>query len=339
MLANSRSTVLSSQANVVRARAQMDNSQRFSERQKLLAGRDLIAKSDYDTALSTYLQDRANWQSIQNQSDGSQASLRSAQSTVAARQADLEVARATRDGAQAQLTASGAQVRSAQAKVSQSRASLAQAQYNLSRSDLRSPIDGIVLDRKVTIGQTVAAQFQAPDLFTLAENLEQLQVEVAVDEADIAQVKVGAGSTFTVDSFPEEKFVVVVRELRQAPVTLQNVVTYTVVVRTANPKLLLMPGMTATVAIEVATRKGALLASNSALRFTAPSAKASDKGQLLYTLEDGQLKPHPVKLGISDGVHTELLDTDLTESDAVVVESGSATGTSSGATKRTPRLF
>ena len=337
VLANSGSTVLSSNANVSRALAQLENSQRFAERQKLLVARQLIAASDYDSARSTALQDRANLLSLQNQAEGARASLRNAQSTVAARQAEVGVARSTRDGAVAQLAAARAQQRSAGAKILQARASLAQAEYNLSRSDLRSPIDGVVLDRKVTIGQTVAAQFQAPDLFTLAEDLKQMQVEVAVDEADIGQVKVGAKSTFTVDSFPEENFTGVVSELRLAPVTLQNVVTYTVVIRAANPKLILMPGMTATVVIVVANRQQALLTSNGALRFKAPEGSGSGPGQLLYTLENDQLKPHPVKLGVSDGLYTELLDTNLKAGDKVVVES--ATGVKASATRTGGRLF
>ena len=325
-LSNSRSALLSAGANTQKAVAQLDNSQLNSQRQELLSQRDLIARSDYDTARSTYLQDRANLQSVQNQAESARANLRSAESTLAARQADLGVARSTRDGAVAQWTAAQAQVRSAAARVRQAQANLDQARYNLDRTDLRAPIDGIVLDRKVTIGQTVAAQFQAPDLFTLAENLNQMQVEVAVDEADIGQVKVGAAATFTVDSFPEETFKGTVREVRQAPVTVQNVVTYTVVIRTGNPKLQLMPGMTATVGIRVATRQQALLVANGALRFKAPTPLPEPA---LYTLEDGQLKPHRVKLGISDGLQTEVLNSDLKEGDQVVVEAAGSAGSSS----------
>ena len=336
---NNASAVLSAQANVQKSLAQLGNSQRFSERQKTLSQRDLIAKSDYDTARSTYLQDRSSLLALQNQAEGSQASLRSAQATVAARDADLGVARSTRDGGLALVTVAGAQTRSAAAKVRQARASLAQAQYNLNRTMLRSPIDGIVLDRKVTIGQTAAAQFQAPDLFTLAENLDQMQVEAAVDEADIGQVKQGAKATFTVDSFPEEKFAGTVSEVRKAPVTLQNVVTYTVIIRTSNPKLLLMPGMTATVAIQVATRRQALLTSNASLRFKAPAVAGESKpvGPVLYTLEQGKLKAHSVKLGITDGLHTELLQTDLKRTDSVVSEAASANTTSP--TRSGGRLF
>ena len=333
---NNRSSLLSAQADIAKGEAQLANSQRFSQRQKLLGQRDLIAKSDYDTAQSTFLQDRAALQSLRNQADGAQANLQAAESTVSARSADVRVAVLTRDGAVDQLAAARAQARSAGARVRQVRASLAQAEYTLSRSDLRSPIDGIVLNRKVTIGQTVAAQFQAPDLFTLAENLEQMQVEVAVDEADIGQVKAGAAATFTVDSFPEEKFTGRVSEVRQAPVTVQNVVTYTVIILTRNPRLQLMPGMTATVSIQVATHKAALLTSNAALRFRAPvaatpmSAGQSRATATLYTVAGQDLQAHSVRLGISDGIFTELLDTDLKAGDQVVLES---TGTGNTTTQ------
>jgi HlyD family secretion protein len=339
-LSNSGSAIATAQANVLRGQAQLDNSQRFSERQRQLVGRDLIAKSEYDQARSTGLQDQASVVSLKSQLEGLKASQLAAKSTVLARQSDVGVAYTNRDSALAQVSVAGAQTRSAAARVSQAQASLAQAQYNLSRSELRAPISGVVLDRKVTIGQTVAAQFQAPDLFTLAENLEQMQVEVAVDEADIGQAKVGAKASFTVDSFPREKFTGTVREIRQAPVTLQNVVTYTVVIRAANPKLLLMPGMTATVSIEVASRTDALLASNTALRFSPSTETASNKsakrsGSTLYTVDGKNLVPHSVKFGVSDGRFTELLETDLKKGSEVVVEA--VTGNITVKATSTPR--
>lgn len=340
-LSNSGSAVQAAQANVARGQAQLENSQRFSQRQAQLVKRDLIARSEYDQARSTGLQDRASVVSLNSQLEGLKASQLAAKSTVLARQSDVGVAYTNRDSATAQLVVAGAQTRSAAARVAQARASLAQAQYNLSRSELRAPISGVVLDRKVTIGQTVAAQFQAPDLFTLAENLEQMQVEVAVDEADIGQAKVGAKASFTVDSFPREKFTGTVREIRQAPVTLQNVVTYTVVIRASNPKLLLMPGMTATVSIEVASRSNVLLASNSALRFSPSSATASKRktkraaASTLYTVDSGTLVPHSVKFGVSDGQKTELLETDLKRDDEVVVEA--MTGNTTVKATSTPR--
>jgi HlyD family secretion protein len=238
-------------------------------------------------------------------------------------------------------------VRSAEARVRLAQANVEQAQVNLGGTTLRSPIDGIVLDRKVTIGQTVAAQFQAPDLFTLAQNLDQMQVEAAVDEADIGQVRTGASATFTVDAFPEETFEGTVTEVRKAPLVTQNVVTYIVIIRTQNKGLRLMPGMTATVGIQVETREDVLLVANEALRFQPPAAvlktlqgsspspdgsprgggrRRGGGGPRLFTLENGQLVPHKIKTGITDGTNTELVEAEgLKEGDEVVVEALSAT--------------
>lgn len=369
-VANSKAAYEASQANVDKGKADLDNTRVDFERATELRKRDLIAQSEVDDARALYRQSQASLSALESQKEAAQATYRASQASLSARQADLLSAQTERDGALAQAAASAAQVRSAQAKVRQTQANLEQAQVNLGRTILRSPIDGIVLDRKVTIGQTVAAQFQAPDLFTLAQNLDQMQVEAAVDEADIGQVHSGATATFTVDAFPEETFQGTVTEVRKAPVVTSNVVTYTVIIRTQNKGLRLMPGMTATVAIQVETREDVLLAPNEALRFQppegalktlrssaspSPSSGASPRqgrrgggrgGPRLFTVENDQLKPHRVETGITDGVNTEITESELKEGDPVVVETITATpkpvstgSGSGGGGRRGPRLF
>ncbi len=371
-LANSRSGVVTAQANEERQRVAMKNSQLQLGRQENLVNRDLVARSDTDTARATFLQDQASLASLQSQTEAARASYRSAEATLQARQADLVTATSTRDGARAQALAAAAQARSAAAKVRNAQASLRQSEINLSRTMLRAPIDGVVLDRKVTIGQTVAAQFQAPDLFTLAQNLEQMQVEVAVDEADIGQVKRGAKASFTVDAFPGQSFEGDVFEVRQAPINTQNVITYTVIVRTSNPQLKLMPGMTATVAIETGTATNVMLVANAALRFNPPASelapqpspteddkekwKGKGKGKegrrrgggvsRLFTLDPAtkKLVQHRVRTGLTDGVNTEIKSRDLKAGDEIVTEASvpgvtPSPASGSGAKGRSGRLF
>ena len=346
-VANSQAGVVTARANIKKARASLENNSAAYQRQQVLLARNLVARSDVDMAKSTFLQDKANLDSVISQANAAEASYRSNLATLQARQSDVNSALASRTGAAAQERAAAAQVTSAGSKVRQARASLQQQRLNLARTRITSPINGIVIDRKVNIGQTVAASFQAPDLFTLAEDLEQMQVEVSVDEADIGMVKKGAPVTFTVDSFPEDSFAGNVTEVRLAATSTSGVITYTVVVRCTNPKLKLMPGMTATVAIQVDSREDVLLVPNSALRFKAPQQpgethtrtatrtpgasgspgrrggrRRGGGGTRLYTLDGDKLVPHRVKLGISDGAKTEIVhsDPELKVGDLVVVE-------------------
>ena len=277
-------------------------------------------------------------------------SLTSAKTLVISAQSDVEAARIKKEAAIDLLAGSQAKIQGFQAQVAQAQANLESARINLQRTSITSPIDGIVMNVAVTAGQTVAAQFQAPDLFTLAQNLGQMQVETAVDEADVGKVKEGVRAGFTVDAFPDEKFEGTVTEVRQAPVLTSNVVTYTVIIKTTNPKLLLKPGMTATVEIYDQERHDVLLAPAEALRFkprrgTAKetvskdandrndSEKKASSGDKLYTLENGRRPiPHQVEAGVSDGLLTEVKGVDLKEGMEVVLgtqTNGESTGSSS----------
>ncbi|MBO6764243.1 efflux RND transporter periplasmic adaptor subunit [Maricaulis sp.] len=182
-----------------------------------------------------------------------QTSLDTAQTALDAAQADVEVARA--------------QIANAQAVLAQRDASLASARIDLERTTIRAPINGIVVDRAVDVGQTVAASMTAPVLFTIAQDLGQVQIDAQIDEADIGQIRAGQPVRFTVDAHPDTEMEGVVDQIRLAPETLNNVVTYTVVVLAANPDELLLPGMTANMDIITGERTGVLTVSNAALRF------------------------------------------------------------------------
>jgi HlyD family secretion protein len=173
---------------------------------------------------------------------------------------DLESARATYEGAVAQHQAN-------KAAVKQAEAALNQAQVDLDHTVITAPVDGVVLARNVDIGQTVAASFQAPVLFVIANDLSRMQVNASIDEADIGRVRVGQDVLFGVDAFPDEKFKGRVEQVRLQPVTAQNVVTYNTIITVENPGLRLMPGMTATVSVIVRNRQNVVRVPTAALRF------------------------------------------------------------------------
>jgi HlyD family secretion protein len=185
----------------------------------------------------------------------------------------LDSTRGQMKAVEAQLRVGEAQVSSALAAVKQREALLKQSQVDLERTIIRAPVDGTVILRNVDAGQTVAASLQAPVLFTIAQDLRDMQVEAAIDEADVGRLRVGMAATFTVDAFPRRSFAGEVRQIRKSPQTVQNVVSYTVVISAANPDLALLPGMTANVRIVVEQREDAIKVANAALRFRPPGAQ------------------------------------------------------------------
>jgi HlyD family secretion protein len=211
----------------------------------------------------------------------------------------------------------------ARANLKSARAQAQQAQANLAKAAIRSPIDGIVLDRKIERGQTVAASFQAPELFVIASDLSKLELTVDIDEADIGEVAVGQEATFTVDAFPAQVFKAKVAELRNAARTIQNVVTYQGVLSVENAKGLLKPGMTATADITVKIAENVVTVPNGALRFVpdaiaaAPSMApqptvapadpiATGKGKLWSEVKGQAPTSREVTLGITDGQRTQV---------------------------------
>jgi len=177
----------------------------------------------------------------------------------------------------AQLKVSQAQIQSAQAAVKQRQSLLQQAEVDLERTVIRAPVDGTVILRNVDAGQTVAASLQAPVLFTIAQDLRDMQVEAAIDEADVGRLRAGMAASFAVDAFPRRSFQGEIRQIRKSPQNVQNVVSYTVVISAANPDMALLPGMTANVRIAVENRTSALKVPNAALRWR-PAGATEAKG-------------------------------------------------------------
>lgn len=199
-------------------------------------------------------------------------------------------------------------------QVAQSREMVQKAQTNLSYAIITSPIDGVVISKSVEEGQTVAASYATPELFTIAKDLKDMQVVANVDEADIGDVKEGERVSFTVDAYPNDTFEGVVKQVRQEATKTNNVVTYEVVISAPNSELKLKPGLTANVTIYTAERQNVLCVSTKALRFTPTQdlikgCKIVDcKGKnKVWTREGNTFKAHAVQIGISDGIHTEIL--------------------------------
>ncbi|HEX4157491.1 MAG TPA: efflux RND transporter periplasmic adaptor subunit [Rhizomicrobium sp.] len=217
------------------------------------------------------------------------------------------------------------------AGVKLARAQVQQDQTLLSYCTIYSPIDGVVLDRKVSAGQTVASTFSTPVLYTLASDLSQMELDVDIDEADIGLIRPGAKATFTVDAYPTRVFLARLFSIHNAPKTVQGVVTYQGVLREENVGGMLKPGMTATAEIEAATIRDALLVPNAALRFVppddvkknappAPPALNGMNGGRVWTENGKTLKPHDIRLGATDGHLTQVLTGDLKPGDEVVTD-------------------
>ncbi len=193
--------------------------------------------------------------------------------------------------ANAQLGVAQAQIKNGEAVVQQREAQLAQAKVNLDRTMIRSPVNGIVIKRSVDAGQTVAASLQAPELFIIAQNLTEMEVGASIDEADVGRIRVGQKATFTVDAFPGRSFSGEVKQVRKAALTVQNVVTYTVVVGAANPDQVLLPGMTANVRIVTDERASTLKVPNAALRFRPAGVNEPSAGSGGGTAAPGAAAP------------------------------------------------
>jgi HlyD family secretion protein len=256
------------------------------------------------------------------------------------------------DTAETNLAVAASQILAAEASIAQTAAALRQSQTNLSFTNIVSPIDGTVISRSVDVGQTVAASLQAPTIFTIAEDLSKMQVSTNVSEGDVGRLTQGMKARFTVDAYPGKPFFGEIGQIRNAAQTVQNVVTYNAIIDVDNTDLKLRPGMTASVTIIYAERPNVLVVPNAALRFNPPSAanlptpsptagrrgrdggvgegkagEASGEVRTVWVKSGLQVRPVTVRLGLSDGSYTELLDGSLREGEAVAVDaqvSGSA---------------
>ncbi|HEY0092727.1 MAG TPA: efflux RND transporter periplasmic adaptor subunit, partial [Archangium sp.] len=245
------------------------------------------------------------------------------------------------DTAESAAQVSQAQVTSAEASLAQAQAALNEAEVNLRYATIVSPTDGIVISRSVDVGQTVAASLQAPTLFTIAEDLRKMQVDTSVAESDVGRLQDGMRATFTVDAWPGVAFEGVIRQIRNASQTVQNVVTYDAVIDVANPELKLKPGMTANVTFVTARSEDTLTVPNAALRFRPPEPpegaarqgpgvggsgaqggagtweKPTPGTKTVFVLREGRPRPVRVKPGVTDGSYTEV-EGELREGDQVI---------------------
>lgn len=234
------------------------------------------------------------------------------------------------DAAETNYETSRASLSGSKAQASQAGAALKLSETNLNYTSILSPVNGIVISRNVDVGQTVAASFQTPTLFTIAEDLTKMQIDTNVNEADIGRVRSGQDVDFTVDAYPDQPFHGKVREIRNAPIIIQNVVTYDVVITVDNPELKLKPGMTANASIVIAKKSGVLRIPNAAFRFKPLSPPAGrplappepgSPGQYIWLLENNEPRRVRVTTGISDGANTELVSGDVKEGRQAIVES------------------
>jgi HlyD family secretion protein len=309
----------------------------------------VLARLDTDRLQATVLESRAALQS-------SEAKVTEAQATVLETRLAFErcgklaerqlCATADLDAARAAYARAKATEASTRAQVAEARATLDGKETELAKAEIRSPIDGLVLLRQIEPGQTVAASLQAPILFTLAEDLAQMELHVAVDEADVGRIAEGQTAEFTVDAWPERNFPARITQVRFAPRTVEGVVTYETVLAVDNADLALRPGMTATAVITVQQLQDAVLVPNAALRFTPPQSEAAQPrqrgafgmlfprppmgqrrsntdrngGQKVWVLRAGKPEAVPVKTGVSDGRLTEIKSGELRTGDQVVVD-------------------
>jgi HlyD family secretion protein len=232
------------------------------------------------------------------------------------------------------------------ANIQQQQANLEDAQVQLNYCKIVSPVDGTVVSRNVDVGQTVASSFQTPTLFLIAKDLTKMQVDSNVSESDIGDVRAGLKADFKVDAFPDREFEGLVRQVRQAPITVQNVVTYDVVVNVDNPEMLLKPGMTANVSIVTARRDNVARMPMEALRFAPPNATTKDANAIdgnqasrqarVWVPDGGGILPVSVTIGLDDGNRVELLGGNLHAGDSVVVDQVTTGGKKASTTNTSP---
>jgi len=234
-----------------------------------------------------------------------------------------------------------AQVKLDSANIQQQTANVAAAEVNLNYTNIVSPVDGTVVSRNVDVGQTVAASFQTPTLFLIAQDLTKMQVDSNVSESDIGYVRAGQKATFRVDAFPDRDFEGVVNQVRQAPITVQNVVTYDVVVSVENPELLLKPGMTANVTVVTASRDKVVRVPIDALRFAPLGQPPADTAAVdgtpgrqtrVWVLDNRKVSPVTITTGLSDGTWVEAAEGDVHPGERVVTDEvhGGGTGSHGG---------
>ena len=284
---------------------------------------------------------------FQAQVDQNQAQIMNAEATLAKLNAEMVfaqktytryknlynknfIARSELDQAESEYLAKRASINAQRASIAQARANLKTSMTNLSYTKIIAPVDGTIIKRAIDVGQPVAASFQAPELFTIAQDLKEMQIEVNVSEADIGKVKEGQEVEYTLDGYPDQTFHGQVTQVRLDSTTTSNVVTYTVIVSVKNEDLTLKPGMTANVSIITSKSENVLCAPNIALKYSPETNGQRYKEQGIWILKNNQPERIPIKEGAGDDVNTEIISKNLHEGDAIIIGS---TGGKSGKPK------
>jgi HlyD family secretion protein len=372
---NQQAGVSAAEANVAVLKAQLDDARSLLQQEQSLLQSGVVSQREYVTAQTSFKTAEARYDQAVAQLRMAQLSAQSASSSGQAQAAaQVEQAQAAAQQSQGQVGGARAQVQNAAAQVEQARAALRLAEINLRHTTITSPIDGVVVSRDVSVGQTVAASLSAPTLFTIAQDLTQMQVIANIDQADIGLVEQAKSVAFTVDAFPADEFKGSLQQMRLNPQNVQNVVTYNVVIDVSNPEQKLKPGMTANLTVTIDERNDVLKVPNSALRFTpqtadgrqsrpgngqrrnagqrqgagspgggdaagqggdpnAPPQQGGGRAQVARASEPvlpgqtrrvwvmgagGKPEPRRVRVGLSDGSATEVVEGELREGDVVV---------------------
>jgi HlyD family secretion protein len=318
----------------------------------------VLARLDLSKLQDAVAKSRASLAAAEAQVQQAQATVAEARATLSRYQQVSQLSggkvpsRTEMDTAEANLKRAEANVASARASVTQARATLKSDETNLGKASIRSPINGVVLSREVDPGQTVAASFQAPVLFKLAEDLTKMELQVGVDEADVGQVKAGQKATFSVDAWPGREYTAVITRVGFGSQEAEGVISYLTVLEVGNDDLSLRPGMTGTAEIITLTREKALLVPNAALRFTPAPPDAAQKkssgsvigalmprpprqarkvqetnkggNQRVWVLQEGQPAPIDVRTGATNGRVTEIIGGSLKAGMQVITEALSA---------------
>ncbi len=299
-------------------------------RRKAMFGDEILSKEDLDTAQAAYDQGIADQQAAEAQRDAAAHNIQSAQAALDAAKEAVSMFRA---------------------EIDLNLAALNQAHIDLKHTRINAPVDGTVVARRMDVGQTVAASFQAPVIFEIAQDLTKMQVDTNVAESDIGRLRAGQPATFTVDAYPGLVFQGKIVQIRQAPINVQNVITYDAVVEVANPDLKLFPGMTANVTILTQRTENALKLPNAALRFKpseglvktqgTPIKPATGNWATVYVAEaDSKIRAVPVRTGITDGSFTETLEGDIRQGQTVITGASAPAGSAPrAAPMRVPGRF
>lgn len=350
---NQKAGVSSAQGNLNSLKAQVDDALSLLKKQQYLFSEGIVAQREVEIAQTSYKSAQARYEQALAQVNQAQITERSASNSGIAQ-------------AQASIEQMQSQVQATQAQIKQSKAALKLAEINLSHTTITSPINGVVVSRQVDVGQTVAASLSSPTLFTIANDLRQMQVMANIDEADIGSINQANKVTFSVDAFPGQIFEGTIRQMRLNATTVQNVVTYNVVVNVENPDQTLKPGMTADLTFVIARRDNVIKIPNAAFRYVPTNAASSSQNgnsnsgrrqnslqtdenanleratisranapvlagqtRIIWILDQNkQPQRREVKIGISDGTATEMVEGDLQEGDSIITGE-----TTSGTTK------